>query len=60
MVAAVSCKNEENVREEIEKQSLSYIYIIQNSDSSSEGQMCYKCPAASTELSYTWPLLKND
>lgn len=56
----MSCKNEENVREEIEKQSLSYIYIIQNSDSSSEGQMCYKCPAASTELSYTWPLLKND
>lgn len=42
MVAAVSCKNEENVREEIEKQSLSYIYVIQNSDSPSEGQICYK------------------
>lgn len=42
MVAADSYKNEDNVREEIEKQTLSYIYVLQNSDSSSEGQMCYK------------------
>lgn len=42
MMAAVSYKNEDNVREEIEKQSLSYIYILRNSDSSSEGQLSYK------------------
>lgn len=38
----VSYNNEVSVREEIEKQSLSYICVLRNSDSFSEGQMCYR------------------